>query len=386
MRNFFRTFQTLSGIIVLFYFLPIVFWNLYAVSLIDPKQAWSLASTGLVISVLGALALIIACHYRELYLMQKFKPLPQIFEAAPGVLEGEKSREMLEPIIEEKQQQIERLLQESAALKQELDAFQENYEHFKEEQFLSKQQWGKQLEEFSQLDGDQKRMIEQQRITIDQKQQNITHLENQIHDLRYEIKTLLQLAELEPAIDSKSSIIDFTEFAHQEVHSGNATAVEVAQQVRTIEEASFLLKRCLDIAQKITSGYPFGLGSPRLRDLPMDHHALDLRRLFDSLRSENASLILFFSRKDNKVLFANNQTKSLLGWSPEKFVQDFLLVIQDGIDDWKNGLASLASKQEVHTRLMMKTKFGDDMFVGCCLGAVPTGVFKGDVIAVIYPL
>jgi hypothetical protein len=123
----------------------------------------------------------------------------------------------------------------------------------------------------------------------------------------------------------------------------------------------------------------------RFRDLPINNYTLDLRRLFDSLRSENAGVVFVYSQKENKLLFTNNVVKNVLGWSPEKFTQDFQEIVQDGLQEWKNAVSQLLIKGETNTRLVIKTKSGQDMMFQCQLGIIPTGIFRNHVIGVLYP-
>jgi hypothetical protein len=156
-------------------------------------------------------------------------------------------------------------------------------------------------------------------------------------------------------------------------------------RVHSCQDAMIQLKRCLDIAQKITSSSHFNSESSRFRDFPVDNFVLDLRRLCDSLRSENQCAILLYSPKEEKVIFANNQVKTLLGWSPEKIVQNFGDIIQEGDQEWKHHLAHISLKHESQVKLQFKTKKGHDLLVHCHLGMIPTGVFRYHVIGVLHP-
>ncbi len=118
-------------------------------------------------------------------------------------------------------------------------------------------------------------------------------------------------------------------------------------------------------------------------DSPADSFALDLRRLCDSLRSENSCTILLYSPKENQLLFANNQIKTVTGWSPDKFVQNFSDIMQDEAP-WRQGIASLTMRSEAKVDLTFKMKSGQDISVHGLLGLIPTGIFRQHIIAVLY--
>ena len=99
---------------------------------------------------------------------------------------------------------------------------------------------------------------------------------------------------------------------------------------------------------------------------------------------ENGSAIVFYSRKDNKVLFINNQSRNLLGWSPDKFVQSFNDIVDPSREAWKQGITSLAIKNDVQVSLKMKSKTGPQVEVQALLGIIPTGIFRHHILGVLY--
>ena len=218
----------------------------------------------------------------------------------------------------------------------------------------------------------------QQRDSLENKQQHIQDLETKILDLSYEIKTLLQLTE----IPNTPSV------AHEEVLKEELASPEDDElreiHVKTEDQASLLLKRCLDIAQKITSANPFSQTSPRFRDFPFQNSTLDLRRLIDALKSEEGAGIFLYSQKENKLLFVNSQVKLLLDWSPEKFQHHFMEIFQESQELWKDALTSLNTSKECHVELSLKTRAGTSLPVQLCLGKIFTGVFRNHIIGIFY--
>ena len=208
-------------------------------------------------------------------------------------------------------------------------------------------------------------------------------LETKVNDLTYEIKTLLKLAESH--VSSISNTYQNTQ-DHEETtpqHTEKVAAQPQDFQIQTSEEASQQLRKCIDIAQKITGSHRFGGQLHSLINSPIDSFTLDLRRLCDTLRSENNSCVLLYSPKESQLIFANNQIKSLTGWSPEKFTQAFFDIVQN-TNEWKQSLASLSMRSEAQLNLSLKTKWGHEIAVHGQVGIIPTGIFRHHAIAVLY--
>ena len=152
-----------------------------------------------------------------------------------------------------------------------------------------------------------------------------------------------------------------------------------------------MLQKCVDIAEQLGGDSHLAVEGSRLLNLPPESYAIDLRRLFDSLRSEHSSIVLVYSAAEHRLLFVNNKIRGLLGWSPEKFVKEFAHILQKGSGDWKSAVAVLQKirKYEVNKgqqiRLLMKAKSGEDLLVRCYLGLVREGIFGNLIVGVLYP-
>ncbi|MEC7840261.1 MAG: hypothetical protein VX777_09515 [Chlamydiota bacterium] len=427
MWNNFRSRQDLVGVILLLYFLPIVFICAYSTLLFPQNSSWSTLAVGLLLAAVGGILFFgLLLNYEETLSASK-QLSPSIH--APEVEDIEEEKEEEEENAEEEntneqlfelQEQIEQLQEEiktankkeesltttieerDAALHEKLEEIkqqtirseeeQQKYlalaDEFKQYKLLSE----KQLEQEKQQNNETHETISEMRATIDHKQNQIEKLETKIHDLTYEIKTLLQIADLiTPSQSHEQDTIGSSvhqsaqdyQLPMEELHS--ETEDNSPLQVSSGDEAKTQLKRCIDIAQKITGSQHFARNRSRFGELSLDNYALDLRRLCDSLRSENSCTVLVYSPKDNKPIFINNQIKELLGWNPEKFVQDFDNIVQEGIFEWKNSISQLNTLNQAQTRLVLKSKTGRDLLVHCQLGLIPTGVFRSNVIGVLYP-
>ena len=404
MQNLYKSRYTLLLVIIVLYLLPILLLSSYGKLYMPPQKGWNLLAFGLFSSVLGTLGLFwMLCklaqeeNYNEELPTEAseeaLKPVNNSVEADTfqtkaleelqshySAIHEQSLRTQAE--LENKNEELQRLQHDYQSLQQQLEVTNEEYNG-------DKQSFQNELEKQKKILADSQKTISEQREGIDKKLQQIAQLETKVSDLTYEIKTLIQLAEIE-----NQSMPIYKSHPIENSIQGNSPDIEMnddghvpclfEKQIRTETQAAIQLKRCIDIAQKITGANHYNNGNSRFKDLAVDNYTLDLRRLFDSLRMENASVIVFYSQKENKVLFVNNQSKHLLGWSPDKFVQSFNEIIDSSKDAWKQGISSLAIKNDAHVSLKMKSKAGPQEAVNALLGIIPTGIFRHHVLGVFY--
>lgn len=366
------------------------------------SKRWSMVSFGLLMGGIGTLVLFwISIQWENAFrkipvLNTPFTPqleipppLSQIHTLDPPKT-SENNRDLeaalktLENQLTETQAKLAAKSEENQKNLQDNQRYQRQAELVLQEFAQFKKNAQEQLEHRALLIADSQQTIAEQRAAVEKKQQQIGLLESKVRDLTYEIKTLLQLAEIgshDPIVQEsepfESSIKPFADVEQSE-------DTEIHLQIHSAEDANVLLKRCIDIAQKMTGAGHYLSNHTRFRELTVDNYTLDLRRLFDSLRSENMGTVFFYSPKENKLLFVNSQTKNLIGWSSEKFVQNFFDIIQPGMEEWKNGLAQLSLKNETAFPLLMKTKSSQETIVQIHLGIIPTGLFRNQIIGVLW--
>jgi len=424
MWNNLRSRHDLVGIIILLYFLPIAFICGYSTLLFPQNSSWPIFATGLLLTATGGLIFLgLLLNYEKT--RPQLQPPPAPIPDTPSELveikdentdeETNKNVELsflqdqivslqekisltkqkeseLVAIIEERDSDMLLKLEEINQHALQYDDQQKQYNllanDFEQFKLLSEEK----IEQEKRQNNETHETISQLRSTVDQKQMQIEKLETKIHDLTYEIKTLLQIADMiTPTQPTEKENIgsSVNESAHDYQLPLEELQSEIDEnspiQVNCTDEAKTQLKRCVDIAQKITGSQHFARNKSRFGELSLDNYALDLRRLCDSLRSENHCTVLVYSPKDNKPIFINNQVKELLGWNPEKFVQDFDNIVQEGIYEWKNSISQLNTLNQAQTRLVLKAKTGRDLLVHCQLGLIPTGVFRSNVIGILYP-
>lgn len=419
----------LSWCVIGFYLIPVLFFAYYNIGLMSRSKNWSILSVGLFLTSAGSLLFIFLLSYWEQSLKNKALvqpslsahenkvttlPPPRSYEIDEDfpldqMTQPSKELSLLEALNES--QNHNRLLNEEIArlqisfteISEENKEFQckaekalqdlEDYKLFSEEQLKQKQLQMSNLQ----------LMMEDQRAEMEKRQEQIQLLDTKVHDLSYEIKTLLHLNETEPAfIAADLAVIQNSEPSRQVLHDLSfelENSIETAllmkeidqpevhfdKPIKTANEANSLLRKCLNTAEKLIGANYNSPEALRYRELSTSHYTLDQRRLFDSLRSEEAALIIIYSPKENKIVFTNPIVKDLLGWNIEKFSLDFPSIIQEGLGSWKKALNLLTSTPEVQSRLLAKTKQGHETLLNCHLGVVSMGLFRGYIMGVLYP-
>lgn len=435
--------QFLSAALIVFYLIPLLLFGLYSIGLVSQDKRWSFLSLGLLTIAICTLILMLILYYWEqavrnrpaatlIPLQQPFYPPPEkeakVTHLDPALTFGQspprpashldspettQDLNLVQTSLSEEQKQIEHLSRSLDLKNQELQKLEEenkqlqlevlqvtqdfsDYKLFSEEQLKQKHyQWI-----------NMQQIVEDQRSEMEKRQEQIYQLDTKIHDLSYEIKTLLYLNEEETASQKspgagRSSVALKTEEIPSPYYPGNvaekleltSTVIESGRDegydqfenpINTAAEASQLLKKCVNDAQKLTGANYYSNESSRYREFSSSYFAIDQRRLFDSLRNETSALIVVYSQKELKVVFVNNRSRNVLGWSPEKFVEDFSTIMQEGMNDWKKAVSQLGTAAESQTRLLAKTKQGQEIILNCHLGVIPTGLFRNYVIGVLY--
>lgn len=392
------------------YLLPLTLFIIATVWLTSPKATWPLVPIGLFFCGICSLAVLTLWRYREGIITPVAAPinyserpetktdLPiQNNESEEKVLHFQQSLEEYRQQqarylheLDEKNAGMERLLQENALLHSTLDGAREKQQRESQSLLEQIQQQKVLLEEYQHTINRQRQELSKNEQSIASQENRLRDLTYQLRDQKYEIKTLLQLAEITPeAPPYVPEIEDWQEETPPPMATARTLIENDAQEDHFISssgEASLLLKRCLDIARKITapsyyspSHAPFGHPSPA-------SHNLDLRRLCDSLRSERGAIILLYSPKEDKLLFASPSIKYLSGWSTEKWLQDFTSLLNDQAHEWRNAVRRLTLQGEAVLQLSIPSKDHPPVRVQATLGMVPTGLFRLHVLAILHPM
>lgn len=387
--------------IIFCYLIPLLAVTAYGAFFQDAKGLWDSIAIGFFLSSFGALILFYLMAAWEngcRSAVQADRSVP--YPAPPsGEDRSIEDQDILKRSLAEAQQtqvsllaEIDHLSEEIRALttdKEKMAAEMRNEESSLEQyKKLLHQELEQQQYHIRELQG----TIADQKTLLEKKQQQMTQLESRVADLTNEIKTLLQFAEKHAA-----SLLSTEEKApaplsahppqmqqvHHEARGEEQVYSPLETKIQSGQEASQLLKRCLETAQRITGSQRFGSQIYSFLESPADSFALDLRRLCDRLRTESGGIILLYSPRENHVLFASNEVKALTGWSPEKFTQHFDEVVVDDAH-WKQGVNSLAMRSEAHFQMQIKVRSGQVIDVNVALGMIPTGIFRNHTVAILY--
>lgn len=356
-------------IILALYFVPIFSWILLSHSYIAHEAGMWIALGGIVLLCLGSalLYLLVRKSSEPLVLVRE---ISAVAPAPISIVSDEPAEPLIDhtiPLREEIAELERRLSEKASGIGSLQEAFEENQrecEDLRAQLQSLKQDSESAVEKY-------RARYDEMELALHQKQQMVEQLETQINDLRYEIKTLLQLTEvdyskfvMEPAKDSASKL------------SSTPTFQGV---VKREEEAKLLLKRCIDVAQRISSGYRSG--SQGLSTIPS---ALDLRRLIDALKEESGALVLLYDPKDKKMLYASKEAKNLLGWAPETLAHDFQEIAEEGFSFWERAVEQLDSKPQTSLVIGLKTKGGEELPFNAFLSGISSGIFRSYAVAVLF--
>ena len=354
--------------VLLLYSIPILSWILYTHQLASLEFSFLVAGSGFAILFFGS-ALFVSLLKRQV--VANPVPVP-VIESLPEIIETHSA--VNEECILSYKEQIQSIQHELGEKEREIQSMTEQLTHALGEHQEIKEKLTEVMETSAQKEEEARKKIEALEMESHQKMQTSKQLENQIHDLRYEIKTLLQLTE-----------VDYAQLGMEPAKKQEVVPEPASEPIATFQPKSSSrsrLTRCIDIAQKITAGYH----SSSLRSLSLDPYAFDLRRLSDALKQETGALILVYSPKEERILFANGETKTILGLSPEQFAQDFAEIVGTDFAIWKSGVTQLLTKSEVNITVEFKTQSHDPVALNVLMGPIPTGVFRSLVIAILQPL
>lgn len=378
-------------LILLAYVLPVLYFSL---SHPDSSESWFMLGSGLLVSACGAFL-----FFWLLISWENALPVQELSaeQSEPVQALAEPSQEWIkeQSALKHELEEVKKSLSESetlrldllqqleakngemvklAAERQEFEQLADDLHHgYSQQRLKLLDEMDKQRQQIA----EHHQTILEQRDALERKQQQLTQLENKVRDLNYELKTILKITEKPIAALDMTPAPPRPSPKHEELRPFVDTVVQ------TDDEAALQLKRCLDIAQGMTGASHYGVNS-RFREFSAGHYALDQRRLFDRLRTEDASTIFVYSLQDNKMLFVNDQVKLLLGLSAERFIQGFLEIATPGLESWNEAMRQLTFKNEVHIQLPLKNRLGEEIVVDCMLGIVPTGLFRNQIIGVLF--
>lgn len=371
---------SIVGSILFFYLLPIFLMSWYGMNRMTGNDSWRFFTIGVVIAFFGSLILyMLMCRKEKEEKKEHDQPLiPEQIQTGPSPQE-----QTLTESLTELQHKHEQVLSELTQVQAALEVFRQDKETYQVEALKEKQEFENyklaieaQIQRKDELLEESQQATREQRLLNEKHLQHIAALENKERDLHYELKTLLQLTN----IDHLTTPV---ETAKGDKKGQEYLPSEEPSRVSDADTAQIQLKRCLDIATKMP-GANFGQETARFRDFSMDSSALDLRRLFDTLKDETGAIVVVYSQKENKMLFVNSEVKDVLGWTPEKFVNVFPEIVQEGHEEWQRGIGQLSISPEVQFTVPMKTKTGNNVMLHSHFGTIYMGPFRHHAIGVLF--
>jgi len=369
--------QSIIVTILAAYLLPVLAFTFFSSGSMAQSERWLGFSVGLLIAMAGSICLILSFRKWESLAEPRCAEVPV---AAPPVSS---------PQVKEDQQALEYARQRERELagkldqaklkwhqkKRDYDELQKELRALQSEHQALENHTQEQLKKKDALLSEYAQTVNDLRAAMEKKQDQIEKLQDSVQDLSYDLDTLLKLSDFE-------SVEEVPKEQKQEEPRPPPKEIPVCLKTFGKEEAVSLLKKCINVAQKLTTNQ-FSTSS-RFRDLPIASTALDQRRLFESLRSETSCIIVLYSMKEGGLYFANDTTKQILGWSPDKFVQDFTQLLQSGSEEWKGALQGLSHQSHSECHLVVRDRSDELVELECLLGMIPTGAFKNFAVGIIY--
>ena len=338
-------------LILLIYILPILSWFIYTYTLVPRPLSWSIILTGLTVLSLGSASLMTFYPQKEM-----------VMGKAPA---NEEIANLLETI---NQHQTQLTLEKKEREKQltELNQYQEQISNLEKEREELKKQLQQREDCFIKESANLQQIIHQLEMENRQKQQAYQQLENQIHDLRYELKTLLNLAETPPATkEIKDLPIQLEDFHPQ---------APITEQ----KEAEQLLKRCVKLTQEM-------MGSLSSRFLNVDPLILEKRRLGDLLNTEQGALILLYQPKQERVFLVNQELQNYLNWPEEEFCNRFHQLLDNDLTLWQQKVNEVTlTNQPLSFTIHLKDSSETFKLYHTLMTEIKTGIFRHFVIAIFY--
>lgn len=361
--------RRLPLLILACYLLPLLLFVGFAVGTVPSSISWAITSLGLVLLCFGTSLLLILLRSLESSIPTQpqaaVQAAPQVkIEPPPYKVDASNLSEKLNDSLE----QLQKLSLEKEQVSLSFNTLEANFE--KERTLFQEQTKERELT----IENLQE-TLSQQNTLLEQYQSQILKLKNENADLKYEVRTLLQLGEVDPSPQTRN----------KEAPQPLEVPISPALQNEHSVEASSQLKKCLELAESLEgSSRLYAEATGTSSEFPIEMQTLDLRRLADLFRSEANQPLLLYSPSRGKLLFASDQIAELLGWSKEKTLNEFFSIIQKGKVEWEQAVMSLNQEQESHARLVLRTKSGQDLLLYCQMGRIKTGIFSNQVIALFY--
>ena len=361
--------------LLFFYLVPLIAIILFSLNKPSLETTWMMLCLGFASMAFGSVLLFIMITQWETETLKAVQSQQDELDNLIQVHNKKSETSLDQPLVLELQEQL-KCLESELALKSQ--AFQEmsektmglesQLENFALEQQDRKREYEGQLSHLMNRIKEFEQINQLQRDDLEKKQQELHTLENKIKDLNYEIKTLLHLTE-----DNSSKEMESNK---ENTNQSN----EINFKVESWEQANHLLQDCYQIAQTLIPQNHY----PRYQEFGFDTLAIDLRRLFDHLKKRREATIIVYSLTDRKIIFANSESKNLLGISSDKFILNFDELIKPHGQEWQNMLGKLSKEGQVKGQMHFTDHYGHVTSVQALFGTIPSEFFRNQAIGILF--
>lgn len=352
------------GAVFFFYFLPWTLLAFYTEYTLPPAERWTFLSIALCTVLCATLLLIVCIRQFENKIAAILTDSEDLDHGSARAQDAEEV-DMEGPyalLYEETLEQLKNQQVSSQGMQEELRRAELRYSELEAASQAQQLALNMELEE------------EKQRSANRQKQ--ILSLENSARELKYEIKNLVDTTEQRPHPKAHDTYDIASLFPTKPLGV-------FLEPISTLSSAESQLRLCVDIAQKFTGARHLTHSSYRSQNASVEGYDLDLRRLTDTLLSVTERPILLYHPKLSKLLFISPQIKHILGWSAEKYLQDFTALFPEGQEQWDEYLRQLPLLGVLELNKPLVTNIGESLPMNIHLGWIPTGIFKAHVIGVL---
>lgn len=320
------------------YLVPLLFWALFIIGELPKAQGvWSLGFGWFFLAAGTLLAYFAAFLTRE------------VAEERSG---EDLSAETLEAL-ETENRRLQAKLQETGTLQ--VEEYQKKMQLLNEELELLRRKSMSELEDREARIAELKEEVTRKGRQLEEKERILGQFERKVGELTYEVKSLVNLKGEEESLQEEET-----------------------------SDGEKILRRALDVAKKQTGAWSF---QPRIGGMQhsIDNYALDQRRLYQAFSKEKEAILFFYAPSEEKVLFVNSVTKTLLGLSQEEFMSRFFYLLGKNLHSFQEALKKIVDQGQVEFTFTCRTSSGKEKRLPCLLGRVPQGVFKHHVIGVMTP-
>lgn len=257
-------------------------------------------------------------------------------------------------------------------LQRELENLKKSQNNFSHEFLIANKELQDSVDKKESILSEYRSTLKDQRLVIEKKQEEVNVLQIKINDLKYEVENLLKLKN-EP-IESEKHWLAQPEISDSEKNH------QTRSLLKSVEGK---LNHYAKLAIELNQSNLFSNSPSLLANFGLSHLAIDQRRFFDCLQSEEEDVVVVYSKPEKRFIFISQQIRDLLGYSSDKCQRDFMSFIQKGSEFLQQAFDHEAYSEAASIPLLMKTKSGKDVLTHCQLKEISQGTFKNHILGIL---